>query len=195
MSEHLDFNTDFLGKSTPAKRGGGSTPGPSKPNKWKPWFIGGGIVLIVIILAAASGSSSSPSTSASSNSTYPTPTSNSSGNSSNQVKVGQFMCSSYNASRADSLQPDIPEATIQAESDALDVRIAALKAQKTRIDNMYVDNTDQSSLDTYNAQVDSFNVANNRLNADIDAYQAKLPHYNAQVNAYNSFLQNNCTPA
>ncbi|MFA5877477.1 MAG: hypothetical protein WC880_03900 [Candidatus Paceibacterota bacterium] len=187
MSKHLDFDTDFLKESTPVKVGtSSSASGPSnKPNKWKPWLIGGAIVLGVIFLVAISDSSSSSTNT----------TSNPTSNSSDDVTIGRYRCSSYNASRVEDLKPDIAEEIIDAESNALDVRIATLKSQKSRIENMYVDEYDQESIDNYNYEVDSYNSSKNRLNSDIAIYEAKLPQYNTQVNAYNSFLDNNCTRA
>lgn len=194
MSEHLDFDTDFLGKSTPTKYGGGSPrPGsPTKPRKWNPWLIGGGIVLGIIIIGAASDTSpSTPSTSpTSNNSAHSVPKS-----SADDVIVGRYRCSSYNSNRANDLKPDIPEATMKAQSNALDARIAMIKSEQTRIANMYVDDQDQDSIDNYNYYVDNYNSTKNRLNSDIEEYGAKLPHYNAQVDAFNNFLEKNCTPA
>lgn len=145
---------------------------------------------LIIIGAAIDSSSPTPSTDAASNSTYSAPN-----NSGDDVIVGQYRCSSYNSIRASGLKPDVDEATVQAESDALDMRIAALKAQSSRIDNMYVDEYDQDAVDNYNTQVEIYNALKDKLNADIDTYEAKLPHYNSQVDAYNSFLDSNCTRA
>ena len=187
MSDKLNFDTDFLGKNTTSKtKGGGSSPNPFKPTKWKPWLIGGVIVLGVIIMVVAGDSSSTSTPSPTYGSTYPS-------NSADDVTVGLYRCSSSNARRADELEPDTPEETIKTESNALDRRIAALEAWGNRIENMYVDEYDQYSIDNYNNQIDSYNSTKNQLNFDISIYEAKLPRYNSQVDIYNSFLENNCT--
>lgn len=189
MSNKLDFDTDFLDENTPAKvggGGGGSSPNPLKPKKWRSWITGGVIVLGVIIMALASDSSSTSTSGSTYSPTY-------SSNPTDDVTVGLYRCSSSNARRADELEPDTPEATIKAESNALDRRIAALEAWGNRIENMYVDEYDQYSIDNYNNQVDSYNSTKDKLNFDISIYEAKLPRYNSQVDVYNNFLENNCT--
>lgn len=192
MNEHLDLDTEFLSKTTAAKKAGAASALPSiKSSKWKPWLIGGGIVFGVIVLVAASDDSSSTYSSPSTN---PTP-SYSAPNNSDDVMVGKYRCSSYNSNRAHELQPDVSEATIESESNAIESRITTLNSRGDRIEGTYVDEYDQYSVDSYNAEVDSYNFAKNRLNADIATHEVRVDRYNNQVDAYNNFLESNCTPA
>lgn len=192
MNEHLDLDTDFLSKTTETKKAGAaSAPASVKPNKWKPWLIGGGIVFGVIVLVAASDESSSTYSSPSTN---PTPSYSAPGTS-DDVMVGKYRCSSYNSSRAHDLRPDVSEATIESESNAIEARIDALNSRGDRIDGMYVDEYDQYSVDSYNSEVNSYNSAKNRLGNDVTVHEMRLERYNNQVDVYNNFLESNCTPA
>jgi transcription elongation factor Elf1 len=91
-----------------------------------------------------------------------------------------------------------PNATLSSQLDAeaagFETRLSALKAEKTRIDNMYVDEYDQDSLDTYNAAVDSFNYKNNKYKSDVAAFQIRAEAFDKQIDAYNNYLDAHCTP-
>ncbi len=196
----LDFDTDFLqgktGKEPVVHLGPSSTLMSSKAN-WKHYLIGGGVILgVILILVAIESSDSASSSSSPATSNYQIPTTgNTSDLDSDLVTVGRFRCSSYNASRADALTPNPSEAQMNTESNELDDRIAALEAERNRIENMYVDEYDQDSIDNYNYQIDNYNSKKSRLQRDINAWNSKQKGYNLQVEAYNSYLENNCTPA
>ncbi len=191
MSDHLDFDTDFLDKDTPQKTGATSYAksllGKNKYN-WKKILIIGGIILFFgWAIFSNSGSSSTPS----SNSTY-TPPAN------NDLTTGTgrtFRCSDYNYSRALALRPNAFTVTsLASESNALDSRTSALKIQHTEIDAMYVDKTDQSSLDSYNTAVDDFNAKNDQLKLDVANWNQRNTALNSQIDTFNNFLDTNCTP-
>jgi hypothetical protein len=141
---------------------------------WKKILIVGGIILFfgwAIFSGSDDSGSSSNSNSYSSNS-----------NATFTDESGQtFRCSDYRYDQAMAMKPT------QTESDLLDSRVSASQAEKSRIENMYVDEYDQDSIDSYNSAVDSFNYKNNRLKSDLAAWDAK-------VNAYNNYLDSYCTP-
>lgn len=191
MSDHLKFDTDFLDKDTPQKTGTTNREKPlsekSKYN-WKKILIISGVVLFFgwVIF---SGSSDSTSTS---NSTY-TPTTNSN----NLLTEGgnTFRCSDSNYNRAVQLKPSSATgAQLASESDSLDARIAANKAEKAALDAMYVDNTDQYALDSYNSRVDSYNSERATLLPKIKDWDARHTAFDSQIDTYNNFLDANCTP-
>lgn len=200
--DHLNIDLDFLDKKEPIR----VAPKPeSKPEQktehpksethsgdehkkpanevstdtkynWKKILIVGGIILF---FGWAIFSGSDDSSSSSSSSTY---SSNSSSDGTFTDGSGQtFRCSDYRYDQAMAMKPT------QAESDALDARISAGKIEKSRVENMYVDEYDQDSIDSYNYAVDSFNYKNNKLKSDLAAWDAK-------VNAYNNYLDTYCTP-
>ncbi len=193
MSEHLDFQTDFLDKNTLPKKGASvrkpnmsDEEGGTTKYNWKKILIIGGIILFFgWVIFSDSGSSTS-------NSTH-SPTTNS-----NNLLTGSgqtFSCSNYNYDRAIALQPNSGTvAQLNSESTALDARASAIKSEQSRVDNMYVDEYDQDSLDVYNAAVDSFNLKNNRLKSDITSWNSRNDAYNRQIDTYNNFLDTNCTP-
>ena len=80
------------------------------------------------------------------------------------------------------------------EVAVFETRLNALKAERTRLDNMYVDGYDQDSLDTYNAAVDSFNYKNNKYKADVSSATVKAEAFDRQVDTYNNYLDANCRP-
>lgn len=204
--DHLDIDLEFLDKKEPLR----ATPKPdatkttsSAPTSistnpkynWKKILIIGGIILF-FLWAIISGSSNDNSSSSSSNSTY-TPTNTSTPNNNNFITGNgkTYSCSDSNASSADALRPDSSTAaSLASESSQLDTRTSALKAQKAEIDSMYVDQTNQSSLDTYNAAVDDFNAKNDQLKVDIASWNQRNAAQNNQIDTYNNFLDANCTP-
>lgn len=188
MKNHLDFDIDFLDRPAPTTDVRVPVQSAIKPatTPWKPWFIGGGILFTLMIIVALSDSSST-STSITSNPVRVPPSST------NDVRVGQYSCSSYNSDRVEDLEPDVSKAAIDSESNSLDARIAALDSQGSRIENMQVDEYDQASIDSYNTQVDAYNVAKRSLDTDVATYNERLKRFNSQVDTYNSFLENNCT--
>jgi len=196
----LEFDTDFLKGKTEKKSVihlGASSTSTGTRATWKHYLMGGGVILgVILVLVAIESSDSTSSSSSPATSNYQIPsTGNTPDSGSDLVTVGRFRCSSYNASRADALTPSPSETQMEAESNALDSRIAALKAESNRIDNMYVDEYDQDSVDNYNYQVNNYNSKKSRLESEIAAWNNKQTNYNNQVDVYNAYLDNNCTPA
>ena len=209
--DHLDIDLEFLDKKEPL-RVAPKKPEPPKANEpnwryhdpkntntnksynsgkqynWKNILIIGGIV-VFFGWAIFSGSSDSTSTS---NSSY-TPTTNSN----NLLTEGgnTFRCSDSNYNRAVQLKPSSATgAQLSSESDSLDARIAANKAEKAALDAMYVDNTDQYALDSYNSRVDSYNSKREVLLSEIKDWDARHTAFDSQIDTYNNFLDANCTP-
>jgi len=185
--DHLDFDLSFLTHSKEPAKGKtkkvaslaqavGIPPLNSIVNKynWKKILIWGGVILFFGWAIISNDGSSSTS---SRNSTY-VPAANS------DLTTGEgrtYRCSDYNYNRALALRPST------SQSDALDNRISGIKAERATVDVMYVDETNQASIDRYNAAIDSFNAKNNRLKTDLAAWDQS-------VETYNSFLNANCSP-
>jgi hypothetical protein len=120
MSEHLDFNTDFLNNSTSSKKAKlGSRSGLSAP-KDTSWKKNLAIILAVIFgVAILVAAADDPSTSYTAPSTATQP---SAPEENSLVFNGQtFRCSSYNYDRAMTLRPNAAlVAQLEAEGASLD---------------------------------------------------------------------------
>jgi hypothetical protein len=113
-------------------------------------------------------------------------------NQSDDVSVGQYNCSSYYANQAEKMRPTHSESEIDAEGTALKQRAKAVEQSANKIDTMYVDETSQRAIDSYNKLVNSHNANVSSLKRDTTAYNAKLDRFNSQVDAYNNYLETNC---
>lgn len=213
MPDHLKLDTEFLDIKEPIKGPAkdpnwvfsGKAPESEKSKKssgkpfthnWKLILLAVGIVLLISWAAVTQDNSSSSNTATPANA----PTSNSTGQTlnlnsqNNTVVVGHYTCSSYDADQADSLQPsDAVSKQLDADEKNLEDRAAALKTSKEEIDGTTVDNTDQSSLDSYNQMVDNYNATLNTWKSDSKAHDVKITQFNAQVKKYNNYLDANCT--
>lgn len=199
--DHLNIDLDFLDnkepirvtpKPEPEPQKSGSAPisNEKKPEKkpievttnttynWKKILIIGGIIVFFLWAILSGSSDDSSSSSTTSNSTY-SDTSN--GNTFTSESGQIFRCSDYNYDRAMALKPTA------TESDALDTRVSASNSAKEDIENMYVDDYDQDSIDNYNEAVEEFNFRNNRLKADLAVWDTK-------ITTYNNYLDAHCTP-
>ncbi|MEX0998953.1 MAG: hypothetical protein WD000_03210 [Thermodesulfobacteriota bacterium] len=196
MNKHLDFDTDFLNnptsgesrpsapKNTPPPEGGGSKKG---------WIIAAIVIGVLIVIGSMEGSGSSSSTYTNTTNTRPsTPTQNQEMES--FTYNGQtYSCSSYHHRKAGELEPPPQSAAMISESAALDARIRSLALESTRVDNMYVDEYSQYSIDNYNAAVNAYNAKNSILQADLERWNAKTAVYDRQVDIYNNYLTTNCS--
>lgn len=184
-NKHLQVDLEFLDKDEPvhAKAPETTSRPPSNPTKynWKGILIAVGVVIIIGAISD-SGSSNKTSSSATNSSQ------------SDSVIVGNYSCSSYYSGQADSLKPsDLESSQLDTESADLQRRKDAIKISSDRIDNMYVDNTDQESLDSYNQAVAEHNATLDTLKSDLKAHDAKVAGYNARIDKYNNYLDANCT--
>jgi len=106
-----------------------------------------------------------------------------------------FSCSDSNYNRAVQLKPSsATDAQLTQDINALNTRIDANKAEKTALDGMYVDKTDQYALDSYNSRVDSYNAEREKLLTDLASWQQRHDAFSSQIDAYNNFLDSNCSP-
>ena len=85
-------------------------------------------------------------------------------------------------------------AQLANESDSLDSRIVANKAEKVALDNMYVDENDEYEVDNYNSRVDSYNSERQRLITASNSWDQRSKAFDASIDTYNNFLDTNCTP-
>lgn len=118
-------------------------------------------------------------------------------NSSDQadIIVGQYRCSSYAISRANDLKPTLTLEALEAEESDLEVRSEFIKLSAKKVDETYVDETSQSSIDSYNKLVNTHNSLFNTFKNDYEAYEQKLERFNNQVDTYNNYLASNCAKA
>jgi len=201
-NDHLNIDLDFLDKKEPvrvAKKPDfepGKTPTSSSSAlaptgakwNWKNILIIGSVVLF---FGWAIFSDSSDSSSGSS---Y-TPTT--SENSNNVVSEGgqTFRCSDSDYDRAMQLKPSLTlGAQLASESGTLDSQIAASKAEKTDIENTYVDEDNEYEVDAYNEKVDAYNIERQRLITAGDSWDQRHSAFGKQIDAYNNYLDVNCRP-
>ena len=199
--DHLNIDLEFLDKKEPVRvaskpdshtgQTSSTSKSPSTDRKynWKNILIIGGIVLFFgWVIFSDSGSSSTSS----SDSTYTPP----SGSNNLLSEGGQtFRCSDSNYNRAMQLKPSVSTgAQLANESDSLDARITANKAEKASLDGMYVDENDQYEVDNYNSRVDSYNAERQILMTAANSWDQKSKAFDSQIDTYNNFLDTNCTP-
>lgn len=189
MSEHLDFNTDFLDKDTPKTGATGKAKPLSEKIKynWKKILIIGGVVLFFgWAIFSDSGSSSPTSTS---NSSYAPPVANG-----NTVKNGQYSCSKYNSDQADLLDPAESEQQMTLAQNLLQQRSDELDRLKNKIDSSYVNNSSsQYEIDNYNGEVDMYNSKLASYKRDASSMSSRIDQYNTQVEKRNNYLSTHCT--
>jgi peptidoglycan hydrolase CwlO-like protein len=190
MSEHLDFNTDFLDKDTPLKTGATSHAKPLSEKikyNWKKILIIGGVILFIgWVIFSDSGSSSPASTS---NSSYTSPST-----SENTVRNGQYSCSRYDSDQADSLDPTESEQQMTLAQNLLQQRANELDRLKSEIDNSYVnDSSPQYEIDDYNEKVDTYNSKLTSYKRDASSMSVRIDQYNTQVERRNNYLIAHCT--
>jgi hypothetical protein len=203
--KHLDIDLGFLDKKDQAVSKP-EAPKSSEPNwriydpkntspnsgkryNWKNIAIVSGVVLFFGWVIFSNGDSSSTS-----NSNYTSPANT---NTSNLLSDGgqTFRCSDSNYDRAMQLKPSASlGAQLSNESDSLDARIAANKAEKADIEGMYVDKSDQYAIDNYNSRVDAYNNERQSLIIDVNSWTQRHDAYSSQVDTYNNFLDTNCSP-
>lgn len=205
QKEHIDIDLEFLDKKEPV-RVAPKKPEPSEGNgpnwriynpnnanskagnirkyNWKNILIIGGVVLFFgwVIFSGSSDSTS--------NSYAPT---------SNGTQLfsegGQtFSCTNSNYNRALQLKPNSStNAQLASELDSLNARIDANKADKTQLDAMYVDESDQYAIDNYNSRVDAYNAERDSLISGVTNWKKRHDAFSSQVDTYNNFLDTNCT--
>jgi len=188
-NEKIDFDLNFLDKDfkekpkTSPKTQNTTTPSSGGlSDSAKKWAWGIGIFLVIIIIGAFSDDSSTSSTSS-------TTTNN------GMVQVGQYMCSSYYANRADELAPSsITKTSLTTQASDLDSMNTNLENEKSEVENEYVDETDQYSIDQHNEKVDTYNYHLQQYKNKYDSYDSSFNSYNTSVDTYNNFLKSNCTP-
>lgn len=201
----IDFDLDFLSKdATKAnpnkeeyKKHNYSTDTPkddSEPmsDTVKKWWVGAGVVALIIFIGVISDDSSTTTKSA---------TSTDSANTlqygeDDLVKTGEFWCSSYHHSKAGEIEPaEVEGSVIETKTNQLSLESDRLESELYQIENAYVDEYDQWSIDQHNAEVDSYNSRLESYNYKSQIHQRSIDTYNSKVQIYNNYLITNCTPA
>ena len=206
--DHLNIDLEFLDKKEPirvapkAETPKGKEPNwryydPDKANassgkkyNWKNILIIGGVILFFGWIIFSDDSSNSSSTN-----TYTPQAQTSNYNSNDNVIRGDYSCSSYEASRADALDPSESEATITIAQNSIEQRSRRLENLKDEIDSSYVSEySSQWEIDDYNQKVDEYNGLLPGFKRDAESLSSRIDRYNAQVEARNNYLRQNCTP-
>lgn len=99
-----------------------------------------------------------------------------SSNSNNEYNLWEYRCYSSSYDKAISMKPVDPW---------LDYMANEIDRLQNELDNTYVNEYSQSSVDSYNLKVTT-------LKSKINTYNSELESYNAKVDNYNNFLENNC---
>jgi len=98
------------------------------------------------------------------------------------TSVGDYYCSDYHAEQADLLLPNVDYTN----------DIVALDALWYEIENMVVDETNQVSVDEYNAKLDEYEEKAADLDKRIVATEGSIEEHDRKVQAYNDYLEDNC---
>lgn len=102
--------------------------------------------------------------------------------SSDLISVGDYYCSDADADYADSLFTNVDYTNDIVELDAL----------WYELENMYVDEYSQESIDAYNVKVDAYNEKSDALDARIIASEGSIEEHDRKIEEYNNYLEINC---
>jgi len=173
--KHIAVDLDFLDKNeidTTNIRTNNETPKAPKKYNWKNILIVGGGILLLIGLFSSGDSSSTDDT----------------------VSVGNYLCTEYHSSQAESLSPKVTEQEIESERNSLNSRSDQLDSIKSEMDNMGVtEYSSQYAINKFNNLVEEYNSKLAPYKRDVTSFQAKVDSYNEKIQAYNDYLEKNCT--
>lgn len=110
------------------------------------------------------------------------------------IITGQFSCSSYNHAEAWRLSPSsFDKAEIDRKLAELNTIDSWIDKIEVEISSFKLNKSSQSSVNTYNGKIDTYNsLISNRKTKYVE-YENLLDSYNASVDKYNAFLEKNCT--
>ena len=112
------------------------------------------------------------------------------------VTGGQYRCSSYDSSQADSLSPTENKSKLSNEQASLNQRSAELDTLKSRIEGDHVtDDSPQYAMDEHNRMIDEYDTKIASYESDSLSFQPRIDRFNAQVKARNNYLMAHCTKA
>jgi hypothetical protein len=152
----------------------------------------------------------------------PTTQATSSNEQDDYVIVGQYRCTKYHSAELDKIRPNaILNSQIESESILLKSESSRLESEQVSVESIsaevdllsanlksiYVDQSDQTSIDGYNDKVEEYNTKLQEYRAAVASYNLnvsehrtrvaqhtdKLERYNSQVDVYNNYLESNCT--
>ena len=98
------------------------------------------------------------------------------------TSVGDYFCSDSDADYADTLFTNVDYTNDIVELDAL----------WYELENMYVDEYSQESIDAYNVKVDTYNIKTDDLDVRIIASEGSVEEHDRKVEEYNNYLDVNC---
>jgi len=211
--QHIDIDLEFLDKNS--KRRSQSIHDKTRKNTHTPklqlsksqikkyLIIGGVIIFFGWAIFSDDGSSSNstkikPTQSQTQNIT---PTKGTSFNKSlvnteeeEYMILGEYRCLMYHYNKAGELEPSkSKEASLESERIRIDNKGRELEKFALEIENMYVDEYSQWSVDNYNSKLNSYNRQFSTYESDYKKFQYDIDSYNNKVIVYNNYLENNCT--
>lgn len=121
---------------------------------------------------------------------------NESSSNSDLVNVDNYLCSEYHADKADSLRP-IPN--FDDELTQIEIMESEVHSLENELNNMYVDEYSQESIDNYNSKFDVYEnkydiykAKHDNVTSKINNAYGSVDEYNRQVDVYNNYLETNC---
>jgi len=100
----------------------------------------------------------------------------------NLVNVGLYLCSEYHANKAESLFTNVDYTE----------DINRLEELWNEIENMYVDEYSEESINSYNAKVDQYSAQATLLEQRIIATEGSVEEHDSKIESYNNYLISNC---
>jgi hypothetical protein len=203
MSEHLDFQTDFLDKKTSFKKGlpsenKSNTPdekdGVQKYNWKKIMLIGGVIVFFGCVIFLDSNSSKSMINMGSYAPSITNQVINVSAGD-DSVEYGEYRCFRHHYDKAVALSPEESEQTLKNAQLSMDIRANELERLRREIEYSYItEYSPQWEIDDYNDKVNAYNSKLASYQRDAATLNARIDRFNSQIEAHNQYLIQNCTP-
>jgi len=183
---HKKSNTN-KGKSSQEDQDGFKLSDSAK--KWLTGFAVVGVIIFIGVISDDSSTSNTGSTNTSNSSVSPSQYDD-------LVQTGEYWCSRYHHTKAGELEPSVSEgSSLDAKTAQLASEGDELDSEKYEIENMYVDEYSQWSIDQYNYKIDSFNEKLEDYRYRAQMHERNIDSYNSRVQTYNNYLTANCSPS
>ncbi|EKD63945.1 MAG: hypothetical protein ACD_51C00137G0002 [uncultured bacterium] len=203
MKDKINFDLDFLDKDAPEAnpnkpvhqkkteetKNDSHKPSKSMSDGAKKWLTG--IVIVGAIALFGTFSDDSSPTISTSNSAI-----TASQDDDGLIQTGQYRCSQYHHNRAGELEPSATDgATLDSKTAQLAAESDRMDSEKYQLENEYVDEYDQWSIDQHNESIDDYNSRLQSYRYRAQAHEVVIDNYNARVETYNNYLVANCIRA
>jgi len=109
--------------------------------------------------------------------------------------VGDYECNLASYNKAESLQPDLDEGLrLEEMTEKSEAGLSLINNMAEEIDNIYVDEYSDYSVNSYNKKIDEYNNIIIAYEEKYSSYEVRAAKYNKDVDIYNNHLKNNCRP-